>query len=85
MTPELWALGAQGLGGAGGGAPWPGQPPSPPPPPPRARPFKEEACGLFTFTQVPRISQKCCLGFMPETSNTNNFQFAWEFNRTTQC
>lgn len=48
MSPELGALGGQGLGEAGPG--WPGHaPPSP---------FEEWGFGFCPFIQVPRISQK---------------------------
>lgn len=72
MTPELWAPGARGLGEAG-----PGELGLWTPSPALPSPLKEQAAGSSPgFPGSPRNGG---LSFMPETSNTNNFQFAWEF------
>lgn len=75
MTPELGALGARGLS-EGGLSP---QGLSPMPPPALLGPSEEQGCRCCTFARFPGSPRIGCLSLMPETSNTNNFQFAWEF------
>lgn len=76
MAPELGALGAKGLSEAGPGLPdlSPSLPSLPRPAPSRSR-----AAGSAPSPRFLGSSRTRCLGLTPETSNTNNFQFAWEF------